>query len=230
MTSKRRRAVGKYLGDAVYGALDGSITTFAVVAGVAGASLSSGIILVLGIANLIADGISMAVGNYLAKRSEEDYRTNERDLERLQGSPAAHEAAVRELYRAKGFSGQVLEQIVSTLSKDRDLMAKELLANEGIAETHVSPIRAGLTTFAAFVLAGSVPLLAYVVALVFPAFLPYAFLAACTLTFIAIFAIGSMRSLLISRSWWRAGTEMLLVGGLAALAAFVIGYSLRGLA
>jgi VIT1/CCC1 family predicted Fe2+/Mn2+ transporter len=67
---------GRYLGDAVYGALDGIVTTFAIVAGVQGASLASSIVLVLGVANLLADGVSMGAGSYLSKRSEEEYRSS----------------------------------------------------------------------------------------------------------------------------------------------------------
>jgi len=65
---------GEYIGDIVYGANDGIITTFAVVAGVAGAALSPTIVLILGVANLFADGFSMAAGNYLARKSEKEYK------------------------------------------------------------------------------------------------------------------------------------------------------------
>ncbi|MDQ3076334.1 MAG: VIT1/CCC1 transporter family protein [bacterium] len=66
--------IGQYIGDIVYGANDGIITTFAVVAGVAGANLSPNIVIILGIANLIADGFSMATSNYLARKSEREYQ------------------------------------------------------------------------------------------------------------------------------------------------------------
>lgn len=65
--------IGKYIGDLVYGATDGIITTFAVVAGVAGAELSASVVIILGFSNLIADGFSMATSNYLARKSESDY-------------------------------------------------------------------------------------------------------------------------------------------------------------
>ncbi|WP_255150599.1 VIT1/CCC1 transporter family protein [Halorarius halobius] len=65
---------GKYLAEVIYGANDGIVTTFAVVAGVAGAALSPSIVLVLGTANLFADGFSMGMSNYLSRRSEEDYQ------------------------------------------------------------------------------------------------------------------------------------------------------------
>ena len=62
----------KYLPEFVYGAIDGSVTTFAVVAGAIGASLSAGIILILGFANLFADGFSMAISNYLSTKSQNE--------------------------------------------------------------------------------------------------------------------------------------------------------------
>lgn len=64
---------GKYIGDIVYGANDGIITTFAIVSGVVGASLSSKVIIILGVSNLLADGFSMAASNYLARKSEKEY-------------------------------------------------------------------------------------------------------------------------------------------------------------
>ena len=76
-TQKEReewRGIGKYLGDIVYGANDGIITTFAVVAGVAGASLAPGVVVILGVANLVADGFSMATSNYLARKSEKEFK------------------------------------------------------------------------------------------------------------------------------------------------------------
>ena len=71
---KETNRAGEYIGDIVYGANDGIITTFAIVAGVAGASLSPAIVVVLGLANLLADGFSMATSNYLARKSEKEYR------------------------------------------------------------------------------------------------------------------------------------------------------------
>lgn len=68
--------VAKYIGDLVYGANDGIITTFAIVAGVAGANLAPSVVIILGISNVLADGFSMASSNYLARKSEKDYLSN----------------------------------------------------------------------------------------------------------------------------------------------------------
>jgi len=72
---------GKYIGQAVYGASDGIVTTFAAISGVAGASLDPKIALIIGLANLFADGLSMAIGDYLSEKSERDYLESERERE-----------------------------------------------------------------------------------------------------------------------------------------------------
>src|SRR3989338_10774556 len=78
---EQHKKEGKYIKSFVYGGLDGIITTFAVVAGVTGASLNAGIVLILGFANLTADGISMAFGDYLSTKAEKEYGRAERKKE-----------------------------------------------------------------------------------------------------------------------------------------------------
>ncbi len=224
---------GKYLGDVVYGALDGIVTTFAVVAGVTGAGLSSGIILILGFANLLGDGVSMAAGNYLAKRSERSYRESRRLTERedLERDPVAHRAQLTEIYRKKGFSGTQLTGVVATLSRDKERWTDEMMVGElGIYQEDVSPVRSALATFAAFVIAGLIPLLSYLFAMRFPVVATHALSAAMALTAIALFTVGSLRSAVVHVRWWRAGLEMLIVGGIAAGAAYGVGWLLSGLA
>lgn len=157
---------GEYIGDLVYGANDGIITTFAIVAGVAGANLSPIIVVILGVSNLIADGFSMASSNYLARKSEKEY------LHRL-GS--------------ENFS-------------------------------HKNPIKNATATFVAFVLAGAVPLIPYVLGVTENTF-DYAILA----TSIILFTVGSLRARVTGINWLRAGFEMLFVGALAAFVAYFIG-------
>lgn len=152
-----------YIRDIVYGANDGIITTFAVVAGAAGGELAAGTVIVIGFANLIADGISMGVGNYLAIRSNESAR-----------------AAVN------------------------------------LAEEEASPRRHGAMTFLAFAGAGAVPLLPYVAG-------TPSFTLSFILTLSALFAVGAARALVTTLRWAAAGTEMLLLGGLVAIAAYGAG-------
>ncbi|MFN4181248.1 MAG: VIT1/CCC1 transporter family protein [Candidatus Paceibacteria bacterium] len=157
---------GKYIGDLVYGANDGIITTFAVVAGVAGAELAPNVVIILGVSNLLADGFSMATSNYLARKSENDYQ----------------------------------------------------IAQTGGHVDLENPIKNATATFIAFVIAGSVPLVPYIIGTN-----DKLFNQAIIATGVALFIVGSLRTRVSHVKWWRGGLEMLFVGALAASVAYVIG-------
>ena len=161
-----------YIGDLIYGANDGLITTFAVVAAASGGALSTRTVLIVGLANLLADGLSMGVGNYLSIRS--------------------HEGA---------------------------------LAAIGRPQEEPFPIRHGTATFAAFVLAGAVPLLPYALG----ASLSFGLIISVLLTFATLFAVGASRALVTVSRWWSAGIEMLALGTAVALAAYISGAIVAGL-
>ena len=221
----------QHLADAVLGATDGVVTTFAVVAGAAGAQLSSGIVLIMGFANLLADGFSMAVGNYLGARSQQDFWHEERSREiwEIEQIPHAEREEIYRLYQRKGFEGEALEHIVETITSDKKRWLDEMMREElGIQEERIAPFTSGLVTFAGFVFAGFLPLLSYVLAFFNPDLLPSAFPISLGLTAIALFGVGAARRLMTRRSWWQSGLEILGVGGLAAACAFVVGYLLRG--
>jgi VIT1/CCC1 family predicted Fe2+/Mn2+ transporter len=152
----------KYLPDLIYGANDGVVTTLAVISGVVGASLSTTVILILGFANLLADGFSMGASNVLARRSETD------------GAP---------------------------------LPALRMTARHGLA------------TFAGFVIAGFLPLTAYLI--------PFGdsdpFPVSIGLALLTLFGVGASRALFTRRGAFLAGLEMLLIGSVAAAIAYLIG-------
>ncbi len=156
------------LGDAVFGANDGIITTFAIIAGSAGASLSSRVVLILGFANLFADGLSMASGNYLGVKSEIDYEK----------------------------------------------------ANKSGRTVSHSPLNHGIITFFSFIVAGLLPLLPYVFGFTNKFELSALFVA------MSLFVVGGLRNVITKKSFARGGFEMLLIGGFAALVAYVIGFEL----
>jgi VIT1/CCC1 family predicted Fe2+/Mn2+ transporter len=162
-----------HIGDLVFGANDGIVTTFAIVTGVEGAELSTRVAIILGIANLFADGIAMGIGNYLGQRSEQDFQE---------------------------------------------------FAGYGTRESRLHAVGHGAAIFASFVVAGSVPLLPLF-------FVPknQAFLWSCIGTAVALFVVGTLRTLVTRAHAWRSGMEMLFNGSLAAGAAYLIGHLLRQL-
>jgi VIT1/CCC1 family predicted Fe2+/Mn2+ transporter len=155
----------------VFGANDGIVTTFAVVSGVTGAALSPRVIIILGIANLLADGFAMGAGNYLGMRSEQEYQNNVRG---------------------------------------------------GTKEGRIHAAGHGAAIFLAFVLAGSIPLLPFLLA---PT--TNVFLVSCIATAVVLFIVGSLRTWVTRGRWFVSGLEMLLVGSLAAVAAYGVGYFLQ---
>ncbi len=230
---EHKTGAGAYLEVAVYGALDGIVTTFAVVAGVEGARLSSGIVLILGFANLIGDGLSMGVGSYLSTKSRREYEKSERMREawEVENYPEGEIEEIRQIYRKKGFKGPDLEKAVEIITSDKNLWVETMMVEElGIIEEDGHPFYNGLSTFISFLLAGFIPLLFFVVALAVPGLSQYTFGMSVALTAITLFAVGSLRVLVTQTNWLKSGFEMLVVGGAAASGAYFIGYALRGLA
>ena len=209
-----------YLRDWIYGGIDGSVTTFAVVTGVSGAELSARIILILGIANLLADGFSMAASNYLGTRTERQeadaLRARERRHIALHSTGEREE--VRQIFAAKGFADDDLERAVDIVTSDEERWIEFMLAEEyGLARAKRSAAIAALSTFSAFVLCGLVPLVPFILVL------PNAFTLSVLMTAVSFFAIGSARSRWLLSSWWRAGAETLLLGSIAAAIAYAAG-------
>ena len=217
-----RHTTGKYIGDLIYGANDGIITTFAVVAGAVGASLSPAVILILGFANIFADGLSMGASNYLSIRSEQDYAKAQREKEEWEVDHLREIEVdeIREIFEKKGFKGKDLERAVKVITSNRQVWVDTMMKDElGILEDEgENPIKHGFFTFAAFSIAGIVPLLAYVVPGV-----PDAFWAAVFLGMASLFIVGALRSLVTAVGWFRGGLEMLLVGSGAAMVAYIVG-------
>ena len=213
-----------YLRDWVYGGIDGSVTTFAVVAGVVGAHLSTGVILILGAANLLADGFSMAASNYLATKAERDDAEHLEAIEQrhVEVDPEGEREEVRQIFGAKGLRGEELERVVGLITSDQTLWVRTMLTEEyGLPWEVRSPWRAGLSTFSAFLMCGLVPLLPFI----FGA--PGAFPLAIALTGAVFFAIGSIKSRWSTTSWWRSGLETLVVGSVAASLAYAAGVLLK---
>lgn len=221
-----------YLKDSILGALDGAVTTFAVVSSIAGAGLSSSLVIVLGIANMLADGFSMAAGNFSGTRAENQSAKKFRreEEEEIDNFPEGEREEIREIYRAKGFEGETLEKIVKTITADRKRWVDTMIQEEhGLSLNPPSAIKSATTTFVSFILIGTIPLIAYFLDAVFGTFSGSAFPAACALTGAAFFAIGAFKSRFTDQHWLSGGLETFAIGTSAALMAYFIGYLLRPL-
>ena len=227
---KARLALGSrpnYVRDWVYGGIDGAVTTFAIVAGVVGAGLSSSIILILGLANLLADGFSMAASNYSGTKAEHDDVERLRDIEKkhIQQAPEGEREEIRQILMAKGLDGSTLDNAVEAITSNEAIWIETMLAEEyGLASTLRKPLTSAAATFIAFVLCGGVPLLPFVLPIGDP------FTWAAGLTAVTFFLIGSLKSLWSLAPWWRSGCETLIIGIAAAAMAFAVGYWLKGIA
>jgi VIT1/CCC1 family predicted Fe2+/Mn2+ transporter len=209
-----------YLRDWVYGGIDGTVTTFAVVAGVVGAELSARALLILGVANILADGFSMAAANFLSSRTEiEEYEHVRRMEERhVELAPEGEREEVRQIFRAKGFEGEALDNAVGVITAERERWIETMMTEEhGLPPINRSPLKAALMTFLAFVICGSVPLLPFAVGLSEPIDF------STTMTGLTFFSIGSLRSRWSPMPWWRAGLETFTIGIIAASMAYLVG-------
>lgn len=215
-----------YLRDFVYGGIDGSVTTFAVVAGTLGANLSSRVVLILGAANLLADGFSMAISNFLGTRAERDDHDRIARIEsrHIDLDPEGEREEIRQIFAQKGFEAVQLEEIVRIVSSDRQQWIRTMLTEEyGLPIKTRSEWLAAFSTFGAFVICGLVPLVPFIVGA------ESSFPVSAILTGFTFFLIGSVKSRWSIESWWRSGLITLIVGGAAATLAFLVGAVLKNI-
>ena len=217
----------RYLGDAVLGGIDGCVTTFAVVAGAVGGGLPPGVVIILGFANLIADGFSMGVSNYLGTKSELQEIDEIRRSERLhiEQVPHGEREEIRQIFASKGFEGDVLDKIVEVITGNHELWVETMLREEhGFGSGLRKPIASGLATFLAFLFVGLIPLLPFLVPGLATS---HRFRFSAIITAVAFAAIGVAKGVVVKHSVVRSGLETLIVGSVAAVLAYLVGHWLK---
>ncbi|PKV75152.1 VIT1/CCC1 transporter family protein [Pontibacter ramchanderi] len=217
----------EYISEFVYGGIDGAITTFAVVAGAEGASLGITVVIILGLANLIADGFSMSVGNYFSTKASRDNfdRHKAREYWEVEHLGEAEKAEIREVYEAKGFRGELLNQVVEVITSDKDVWVDTMMKEElEMTKDGKTPIKTASVTFLSFLAVGSIPLLAYIFAGLDSGIAnSELFLYSSILTGIALTIVGALKSIVTERNIMAGIAETLLLGGLAASLAYFVG-------
>ena len=212
----------QYLGPMVYGGIDGCVTTFAVVAGAVGAGLQSSVIIILGFANLLADGFSMSIGAYLSSKTEQSLA----DAHNEQAGPAemSNEMADKiesHLYK-KGYEAHVIQQFIHLAKQETTSLDKLLKQHVITATPPNTPMKIALATYFSFILVGLIPLSVYV----WDFFSPIAsdlFLLSSLLTGVGFAIIGYYKSVVTRAGIVRGMGETLLLGLVAALVAYHVG-------
>lgn len=216
-----------YIGEFTYGGIDGAITTFAVVAGAEGASLGVSVVIILGLANLIADGFSMSVGNYFSTKAELDVYEKHKRVEywEIENLREREIQEIKEIYAAKGFQGELLERVTEVITADKDVWVDTMMKEElEMVKGNKTPYKTAGATFFSFILVGAVPLLSYL-------FIgdgisegnPNLFLYSCILTAVALSIVGSLKSIVTEKNVFVGILETLFLGGIAAFLAFYVG-------
>jgi VIT1/CCC1 family predicted Fe2+/Mn2+ transporter len=215
----------EYLGEFVYGGIDGSITTFAVVAGAVGAGLDSSVIIILGFANLFADGFAMSIGAYLSSKSEIDNYEKHKAIEywEIENIPEKEIEEIREIYINKGFEGKLLEDVVAVIISDKDTWVDVMMKEElGMIEESKSPFKIGLITFISFLILGFIPLLVYVLDMIIDV-KGELLVWSTSLTFFSFGLIGYLKGVVTHKNKFYSVLTTILMGASAALVAYYVG-------
>jgi VIT1/CCC1 family predicted Fe2+/Mn2+ transporter len=222
---QHRDVTGGWLRPAVFGAMDGLVSNFALIAGVAGGRVHHQVIVLTGLAGLAAGAFSMAAGEYISVASQSELAQAEIEVERreLQRSPEAEERELAQLYEARGLSPELAQEVARQLSRDPEealgVHAREEL---GIDPGDLpSPTLAAGSSFLSFAVGACLPVIPYLLGAV--DLWPAALLAAA-----GLFTAGALVSRVTARSWWFSGFRQLLLGGAAALITFAVGSLIGG--
>ena len=215
----------EYLREFVYGGIDGAVTTFAVVAGAVGANLDPIVIIILGFANLFADGLSMSIGAYLSSKSEKENYQKHKNIEywEVENIPEKEREEIVAIYKEKGFEGNLLQEVVEIFVADKDRWVNEMMKNElNMIEEVKSPFKIGLATLISFVVVGFIPLIVYVWDYFYEVDFDV-FLWTSLLTGLAFIIVGALKSWVNQTGIFQSVIETLFLGVIAALVAYFVG-------
>ena len=219
-----------YFDDFIYGSIDGAVTTFAIVAGVVGAGLSPGIVLILGFANLFADGFSMAASNYQASKARNEFVEMKRKQEEweIENLKDQERDEIRDIYKAKGFKDELLEEVVRIITSKKKVWVDTMMKEElGLIENK-DPVTSSVSTFVGFNVIGLIPLIPFVVFMIMGVELnSEAFVYSTVSVMTAFFLVGVIKGKIVKKSMMRSGINTLVIGGIAATVAYSVGYGLN---
>ncbi|XP_051146912.1 uncharacterized protein LOC127262314 [Andrographis paniculata] len=226
---------GEFVKSLVLAGMDAIITSFSLISSISAARLSSVDVLVLGIANLVADGISMGFGDFVASSTEKDVAAKERSITEWDvgnhGRIEHHELVQR--YRAQGMTAMDAATVVTVFSKYPEILVDEKMAAEkGMSppDQNDKPWKNGLVTFASFLAFGCAPILSFIILIPITDSNMIKFIGACTLSAIALTILGIAKAKIAGQNYMVSVGTTLLNGAIAGAAAYGIGWTLRNVA
>jgi len=222
-----RMEAGGMLRNVVYGFNDGLTANFGLVMGVLGANVPAQIVLLSGLAGLVADALSMGSSGYLAAKSEQEVYAHEIALEReeIELMPEAEAEELALLYEAKGMPPQAARQAARQVMADPEIALREKAREElGISGPFTSPLREGLLTGGATAFGALIPVLPFLFGSG-----PIAVGTSFAISMLSHFGVGAARSLFTGRGAWRSGLDMFLVGLGVAVVGYLVGHLLMRL-
>lgn len=226
-TEQVHAAGGERIRDLILGLNDGLVASLAVTSGVSGAFTASRVVIMAGLSEMLGGAVSMGLAAFISARSQIEFYHSEIEREHLEMRkwPDRERDEIRAIYRAKGFTGKLLDDIVAHITSDpkrwSDVMMREELGlhHEHLEVPHRSALRVGIS----YLLGAAIPIIPYTILAPSVAVMVSAFV-----TIAALFAVGALKTILTSRSWWRSGLESLAVGVAAAIVTYGAGWIFGG--
>ncbi|MGH8838505.1 MAG: VIT1/CCC1 transporter family protein [Jiangellaceae bacterium] len=211
---------GGWLRPAVFGAMDGLVSNFALIAGVAGGGVDQSVIILAGLAGLAAGAFSMAAGEYTSVATQAELAEAEISLEReeLRTNPDAEERELADMYVAKGLEPELAKEVARQLHLDPD-RALDVHTREELGVTLgdlPSPRLAAASSFAAFAVGALVPVMPYLLG-------AQTLWPAVVVSLLGLFLTGAAVTRLTSRPWWYGGIRQLVLGSTAAALTYAFG-------
>ncbi|KAH6830798.1 hypothetical protein C2S53_009556 [Perilla frutescens var. hirtella] len=226
---------GEFVKSIVYAGLDAIVTSFSLISSISAGRLSSVDVLVLGFANLVADGISMGFGDFVSSSTEKDVAAKERFVAKwdVENEGRVQQEQLVRRYEELGMNASDAAMVVSILGKYPEILVDEKMGNEKggiLGESGEKPWKNGIITFVAFVIFGCAPLLAFIILIPFTNSDTIKFIGACLMSALALAILGIAKAKFAGQNYMLSMAITLFNGAVAGSAAYAIGWTLRNVA
>jgi vacuolar iron transporter family protein len=221
-TEQVHAAGGSWVRDVMLGLNDGLVASFAVTSGVAAAFTTGNVAVMAGLSEMLGGAVAMGLAAFISARSQIEFYQSEiqREREEISRWPERERDEISQIYRAKGFAGPLLDQIVAHITADPErwsnvMMREELGFNE---ESFDVPLRSAFAVGLSYLAGAAVPVWPYI-------FIePQKGLIISAISTVAVlFGVGALKTIITSRSWWRSGLESMMTGIAAAAVTYGAG-------